>query len=159
MSCRTSGLGMTINKCPSLQNRKSYRSNRKSLVMQKLTFFIPNMQGCLCTCSYSEDSASVRGGSATSYEGETMHCGSIWTWQHSTCAAKVGTVATYGGLRTLVLCCSMKQHPKNECMILADDDDAGWWREVSFVLPWTKRLNGIVYLLQLHGADLFLRGR
>jgi hypothetical protein len=84
-------------------------------------FFIPNMQGRLYTCAHSRDSASVTRGIATSYEEGTLHGGSIWTWQHSTCAAKAGTVATYGGLRTLVLCCNMKQHPKNECMMLADD--------------------------------------
>jgi len=29
-------------------------------------FFIPNMQGRLCTCAHSRDSASVTGGIATS---------------------------------------------------------------------------------------------
>jgi hypothetical protein len=50
-----------------------------------------------------------------------MHCGSMWAWQHSTCAAKAGTFVTDGGLRTLVFCCNMKQHPKKECIVLADD--------------------------------------
>jgi len=67
---RTSGLGTAIHKCPSLQNRKSYRPNRKSLVMQKVTFFIPNMQGRLHTCAYSGDSSSVNGGNATSFKRE-----------------------------------------------------------------------------------------
>jgi len=40
VSYRTSELGTAINECPSLQNRKSYRPNRKSLVMQKLTSFL-----------------------------------------------------------------------------------------------------------------------